>query len=94
MKYILIILALIPVLSFSQQSYTLSGNITDAETGEDLIGVTIVAVELSQGAVTNTYGFYSLSLPEGTYTIRYSYIGYDSFIFARIDIFTGKTVHF
>jgi len=78
MKSLLIFFAVFPVLAFGQQNYTLSGKITDAETGEDLIGVSILVVELVKGAATNSYGFYSLSLPEGTYTIRYSYVGYEN----------------
>ena len=54
----------------------MSGKITDAETGEDLTGVSVLVTELAKGTATNSYGFYSLSLPEGKYTIRYSYIGY------------------
>jgi len=59
-----------------QQNYTLSGSVSDAETGEDLIGVTIYDLESSMGTTTNSYGFYSLSLPAGWYNIQYSYLGY------------------
>jgi hypothetical protein len=76
MKLLLFLFAIIPVLVLGQQNYTLSGKISDEETGEDLIGVSVMVVELVKGTTTNSYGFYSLSLPEGTYTIRYSYIGY------------------
>jgi len=76
MKSLLFFLMLFPLLSFSQPTYTLSGKITDAETGEDLIGVSVLAAELVKGSITNSYGFYSLSLPQGRYTIRYSYLGY------------------
>jgi len=78
MKMLLIFFAVFPVLAFGQQNYTLSGKITDAESGEDLIGVSVLVVELVKGVSTNSYGFYSLSLPEGTYTIRYSYMGYEN----------------
>lgn len=78
MKRLLILFAMIPVLAFGQQKYTLSGKITNRETGEDLIGVSILVIELANGTATNTSGFYSLSLPEGTYTLRYSYIGYEN----------------
>jgi|TARA_R110001592_G_scaffold307299_3_gene581003 hypothetical protein len=54
----------------------LSGNIKDAETGEDLIGATIYIKELKGGTATNVYGFYSISLPEGDYQLVISYIGY------------------
>ncbi len=77
MKNFLIFCALFPVIAFGQQNYTISGKITDAETGEDLIGATVRVVEPVTGVATNAYGFYSISLPEGKYILRYSYIGYD-----------------
>ena len=58
--------------------YTLSGYVKDKANGESLTGVTIYCVELQKGAVTNVYGFYSLSLNPGKYTIRYSYVGYET----------------
>ena len=76
MRKLLIILFLFPLLVNAQQSYTLSGKITDAETGEDLIGVSVIAPYLLKGVATNSYGFYSFSLPEGEYLIRFSYLGY------------------
>ncbi|TFH38575.1 MAG: carboxypeptidase-like regulatory domain-containing protein, partial [Bacteroidia bacterium] len=78
MRWLLILFALIPLLASGQENFTLSGKVTDAETGEDLIGVTVVVVELVTGAATNSYGFYSISIPAGKYTIRYSYLGYES----------------
>lgn len=62
-----------------QNMSVLSGNISDAETGEDLPGASVVVDELnSRGTVTNSYGFYSLPLPPGKYLIRYQYIGYQT----------------
>ncbi len=55
--------------------YTLSGTLTDAATGETLIGVTVRA-ENGAGAVSNEYGFYSLTLSEGSHTFSYAYLGY------------------
>ena len=55
--------------------HTLSGYITDAATGETLIGATVWAESLSQGVATNVYGFYTLTLPAGTYDVRVSYLG-------------------
>lgn len=61
----------------SQQKYTISGTIKDSASGEQLIGVTIEVKELpGTGESTNQYGFYSLTLPEGTYTLMYDYLGY------------------
>lgn len=60
----------------AQEKYTLSGVITDIDSNETLIGVNILFPEIANGASTNTYGFYSITLPEGTYQLRYSYLGY------------------
>jgi len=67
---------LLSLTSFAQQKYTLNGQITDAGTGEDLISVTVFEPTSGQGTVTNVYGFYSLTLPEGTYEVAISYVGY------------------
>jgi hypothetical protein len=56
--------------------YTISGYIKDADNGESLIGATVFVKELNIGAAANIYGFYSLSLAPGKYSIEYSYMGY------------------
>ncbi len=61
---------------FAQDKYTLSGVISDEKTNETLIGVSIIIDELRTGTSTNEYGFYSITLPEGNYTVRISYLGY------------------
>ncbi|MDF1673623.1 MAG: TonB-dependent receptor [Vicingaceae bacterium] len=84
MKRIVLVslLLLINLIAFSQNKFTISGNVKDLSDGEDLIGVTIFVKELpGTGAVTNIYGFYSLTLPEGEYTIEYSFIGYKTIPF-------------
>ena len=58
---------------------TISGSIKDAKTGEQLLGATVYIKELKSGVATNMYGFYSLSVPAGNYTLVYSYIGYENF---------------
>lgn len=57
---------------------SISGYIKDAKNGEVLIGATILVKEIGKGASTNIYGFYSLSLKPGNYTLIYSYVGYNS----------------
>lgn len=65
------------VLAFGQEEYTISGTLKDKETGEDLIGAKIAVKELpGTGTITNVYGFYSLTLPKGTYTIQYKSLGF------------------
>ncbi len=51
----------------------------DAQTGETLIGASIqINVISDKGTVTNAYGFYSLSLPKGSYQLTFSYVGYQT----------------
>ena len=54
---------------------TLSGTVTDAATGEALIGAAVYAPALGRGATTNAYGFYSLLLPAGPTRVTVSYVG-------------------
>lgn len=77
MKYIFftIFLASITISVFAQ-NFTISGYITDKKNGEGLIGAAVYVKELKQGTITNTYGFYSITLPKGNYQINYSYLGY------------------
>ena len=60
------------------EKHSISGYVKDGENGEALIGATVFIKELKSGTVTNSYGFYSLSLPPGTYTLKYSYLGYET----------------
>ena len=76
--FLLFIFSIISFLSFSQTKFTISGNIIDKGTGEELIGAQVRVKELpTTGAVSNEYGFYSLSLNQGKYTFEFSYIGYE-----------------
>lgn len=63
---------------FSQEKFTISGSITDKKSNETLLGVNIIVESIRSGTSTNEYGFYSLSLPSGTYEIQISYIGYET----------------
>ena len=66
------------ITAFSQENYTISGYVQDESSGENLIGVSIYDEENFKGTASNQYGFYSLTLSKGTYTIIYSFIGYKS----------------
>ncbi|WP_020532435.1 TonB-dependent receptor [Flexithrix dorotheae] len=61
------------------KKYILNGKITDSSTGEELIGVNIWVKSLNSGASSNSYGFYSLPLPEGVYELQISYLGFKVF---------------
>ncbi|KAA9345657.1 TonB-dependent receptor [Adhaeribacter soli] len=77
---LLFLLFLNSQLAYSQGArYTISGYVRDARTGEELIGASIFVKELpNAGTQTNSYGFYSLSIPEGNYHLVAQYIGYNA----------------
>src|SRR5690606_11250785 len=81
------------LLSFStgmaQTRYTLSGTIADGQSNETLIGYTISIPEAKINTTTNQYGFYSVSVPEGTYTFELSYMCYVNY--SEQIIVTGNT---
>jgi len=61
-----------------QEKFTLSGTIKDVSTGETLLGATIIIKDKNKGVVTNEYGFYSITLLKGTYTLQVSFVGYET----------------
>lgn len=62
----------------SSQKFTVSGYVTDIESGESLIGAgVLIGGESKTGASTNEFGWYNLSLREGRTTIEYHYVGYE-----------------
>lgn len=62
----------------SKQKFTLSGTISDANSNETLIGVNVEIKELKTGVTSNSYGFYSITLPKGKYTVSISYVGHQT----------------
>ncbi|MDO1500211.1 TonB-dependent receptor [Winogradskyella maritima] len=77
----------------AQDKVTLSGVVSDSESTETLIGVNIIIPSISAGAVTNEYGFYSLTVPSGTYKFQISYLGYKT-ISETIVLTTDQTKNF
>ncbi|MCQ2204025.1 MAG: TonB-dependent receptor [Bacteroidales bacterium] len=69
------------------RTYTLSGYVKDKTSRETLIGATVYALDEHKGTVTNAYGFFSLTLHEGTRTLHVSYIGYEA---QKHDIIVGE----
>jgi hypothetical protein len=74
----LLLLCALSILSARAQTrYTISGTIKEKKSGEVLIGATIYLMELPKnGTISNSYGFYSISAPEGHYTLITSFSGY------------------
>ncbi|MEZ5041164.1 MAG: TonB-dependent receptor [Saprospiraceae bacterium] len=66
---------------YAQEKATLSGYIRNAADGEVLLFANVFVQELETGTTTNHYGFYSITLPQGTYTLSISYLGYQTKVF-------------
>lgn len=72
-------LMLLPATLFGQNQWTISGTLTDKNTGETLIGASILLPALDIGTSTNAYGFYSLEVnAEDSVLVQFSYVGYQS----------------
>jgi hypothetical protein len=77
MKHFMLLCSLLMSLStMAQNRFTVSGTVTDATSSEQMIGAAVIDPASGAGVVTNTYGFYSLTLPVGQVTLRFSYVGY------------------
>ena len=75
---LLILLFLIGSWAKAQDKVTISGTIVNSQNNETLIGVSIYIPELQSGTTTNEYGFFSLSIPKGDYTLQVSYMGFQT----------------
>ncbi|MEE9431775.1 MAG: TonB-dependent receptor [Melioribacteraceae bacterium] len=62
----------------NKNNVTLSGYVFDGSSGEELIAANIYIDELQVGATSNKYGFYSVTIPNGNYKVKFSYVGYKS----------------
>lgn len=76
-KLIAISFFLISQVTLLGQKYTISGYVRDKKTGEDLPSASIYIEEIKKGTTTNNYGFFSITLPQGSYNLKVSYLGYN-----------------
>lgn len=77
----LILSAIILLFAFyinAQETSTLSGYVNDGRTGETVIGAKVYIPEIRKGTITNNYGFYSLTVPKGTYLVEFRVGGMDT----------------
>jgi hypothetical protein len=72
---LIILLTSISLFGFSQNN--ISGVVTDAQSGETLIGANIIIEGTTVGTVSDINGVYSLSVKNGSYTLLVSYVGYE-----------------
>ena len=75
-KLTILLLLLAPLLVMAQ-GHTISGTVTDAASGETLIGATVIDTRSGKGTVTNAYGHYSLTLKSDSVQLKISYVGYE-----------------
>jgi len=61
------------------QNYAVSGDVRDHATGESIIGATVLIKNKNSGVVTNSFGFYSITLPAGNYEMELRCVGYEIF---------------
>ena len=74
----------------AQKKYTINGYVKDSLNGETLIGATITVKGQSRGISSNQYGFYSITLEEGSYTLVCTYIGYRE---RQVEVQLDKDLH-
>lgn len=81
-SYYLKLLSAFAALMFSAQiaaaQFTVTGTVTDAATGETLVGVTVFNPATNSGTNTDMDGEYSLEVPAGEAMLRFSFIGYST----------------
>lgn len=75
-RYVLLLLIGIYTIPLFSQNFTISGYIDDKGSGEKLMGAYIYDIKSGKGTTSNTYGFYSLTLPKDSINLKISYIGY------------------
>ncbi|MGB3545024.1 TonB-dependent receptor domain-containing protein [Rubrivirga sp.] len=89
---VLLLLLALPSVALAQNSGKLSGRVTDAETGDPLIGANVFLADISRGAATDIDGNYTiLGIPVGAYAITYSYTGYQTETLTGVEISQGRT---
>ena len=98
MKYVsklilvLAVFTLLPASILAQEAGKIRGKVTDAETGEALIGANVVIQGTTKGASTNIDGEYIiLNVSPGTVTLEARYIGYANVVVENVKISTGRT---
>ncbi|MDD3322969.1 MAG: TonB-dependent receptor plug domain-containing protein [Paludibacter sp.] len=64
------------ILLMSAQNFTISGSISDSRSGETMISSSVYDIKSENGTVSNSFGFYSLTLPKGDVKVQFSYVGY------------------
>ena len=73
------------ILNDMKKQVTLNGYVYQ-KNGESLINATLIDCESGKGTLTNTFGYYSFTLPQGEHSIRFSYVGFkDTVLTVNLD---------
>ncbi|WP_020600890.1 TonB-dependent receptor [Spirosoma panaciterrae] len=91
----LLISILFPCLLYAQSGnrFTISGYVREAGSREALIGVSVYLPGTTTGTTTNTYGFYSLTLPaQDSLRLAFSFVGYESIAYT-VSLRSNQTQH-
>lgn len=84
------IFLLIPFSIVYAQTGSLTGTVTDNETGDVIPGVNALIMDLERGGATNPEGVYTIeNIPVGTYSVRFTFIGYET-VTESVNIATGQ----
>ncbi len=76
--YLLICLLLVTLFTSEAQKATIKGTVIDSRTKETLVGVNVYA-DAKHGTVTDVFGNYILEVEPGSYTVKYSFVGYGEY---------------
>lgn len=78
MKQLFLFIGILLISGFgvAQEKFTVSGYVKDSLSGETLIGANIAVKSTDKGVATNQYGFFSITLKPGVYTLQISFVGY------------------
>lgn len=92
-KLLIFTLILLSFTTYSQRKFTISGYVSDSESGEKLIGANVFDHKKQIGSATNAYGFYSITVPAGEYALVTSYVGYAP-KFQKVNLQSNLTLNF
>ncbi|GAL68694.1 TonB-dependent receptor [Jejuia pallidilutea] len=87
------LLLLLSVVVTAQEKFAISGTVTDASNGETLFGASVFLEGTTSGAITNEYGFYSITAEAGDYNLIVSYVGYAT-VSKKISLNSNQKIDF
>ena len=72
----LMLALLLPLLGYTQGARTVSGQVTDQESGQPLPGVAVIVQGTTVGTTTGASGEYTLNVPANANTLVFRFLGY------------------